>query len=216
MYHQMPCGARFWKVLFAIDQDIAETTRSAACPCGGYLHVANYPRKPRGGPEDLPESYRSRLSFCCSRDGCRKRATPPSVRFLGPKLYLGIVVILVTALRQGPTPRGARELGHRFSADRRTIARWQVFWRDQFPETAFWRIERGRVTPTVEITELPRSILLAFLPRGGRQHEAWQRLLKFLSPVTRPGAMAIAAGAGGQASLMGRAHPQRMPVDFSG
>ncbi len=80
------------------------------CSCGGRLHSANYPRAPRGGPDHLPEEYRSRFSFCCDRDGCRKRMTPPSVRFLGRKVYLGAVVILVSAMRQGPTPRRVREL----------------------------------------------------------------------------------------------------------
>lgn len=189
MYHDLPRDARFWVVLFSIDQDLAEKTRNAACPCGGRLHVADYPRNPRGGPEDLPDSYRLRLSFCCAREGCRKRVTPPSVRFLGPKVYLGVVVVLVSTLRQGPTPRAARELSRRFGADRRTIARWQVFWREQFPETDFWKIARGRLTPTIEIVELPRSIVLAFLAHGGGEYEGWARLLQFLSPMTVPGSV---------------------------
>ena len=48
MYHDLPRTARFWSFLFAIDQDLAETTRKQGCPCGGRLHCANYPRKPRG------------------------------------------------------------------------------------------------------------------------------------------------------------------------
>jgi hypothetical protein len=40
-----------------------------------------------------------RFSFCCDRDGCRNRATPPSVRFLGRKVYLGAVVMLISASR---------------------------------------------------------------------------------------------------------------------
>ena len=59
MYHDLPHVARFWSVLFAIDQDLAETTRKNACPCGGRLHSANYPRKPRGTPAQLPERIRS-------------------------------------------------------------------------------------------------------------------------------------------------------------
>ena len=78
MYHQLLCDASFWLFLFSVDQDLAKITREKACPCGGRLHRANYPRNPRGGPDDLAESYRYRLSFCCDRDGCRKRITPPS------------------------------------------------------------------------------------------------------------------------------------------
>ena len=110
MYHDLPRVARFWSVLRAIDQDLAETTRKKACFCGGRLHAANYLRKPRGTPLQLSEQECLRLSFCCDRDGCRKRTTPPSVRFLGSKVYLGVVVILISALRQGPSPRRIREL----------------------------------------------------------------------------------------------------------
>ena len=123
MYHELLCNASFWAFLFRVDQDLAQTCRHERCACGGRLHVADYPRKPRGGPKDLLESYGYRLSFCCDRDGCRKRTTPPSVRFLGHKVYLGVVVILVTAMRQGATPRRVRELSQAFGADRRTIAR---------------------------------------------------------------------------------------------
>ena len=95
MYHDLPRPAEFWSLLFEIDQDLAETTRKNGCPCGGRLHRANYPRKPRGGPDTLPETYQLRLSFCCDRDGCRKRVTPPSVRFLGRKVYLGALILIV-------------------------------------------------------------------------------------------------------------------------
>jgi len=33
--------------------------------------------------------------FCCAVDGCRSRATPPSLRFLGRKVYLAAIVVLV-------------------------------------------------------------------------------------------------------------------------
>ena len=58
MYHDLPRDASFWAFLFSIDQDLAEQARQKACPCGGRLHRANYPRKPRGGGEDLPEAVR--------------------------------------------------------------------------------------------------------------------------------------------------------------
>ena len=89
--------------------------------------------------------------------------TPPSVRFLGRKVYLGVIVILISAMRQGPTPRRVRELSTRFGADRRTIARWQVFWREHFPQTPFWKIARARLVPVVEIVSLPYSLVDAFL-----------------------------------------------------
>jgi len=190
MYHDLPRSARLWSLLLAIDQDLARETRKNACPCGGRLHCANYLRKPRGTPVQMPESQCLRLSFCCDRDGCRKRVTPPSIRFLGPKVYLGAIVILLSAMRQGPTPRRVRELSTRFGADRRTIARWQVFWREHFPQTPFWKVARAGLVPVVTIVSLPYSLVEAFLLRH-RICRGWTLLLRFLSPITIPGALRI-------------------------
>jgi hypothetical protein len=186
MYHDLPRTARFWLVLFAIDRDLAETVRKEGCSCGGRLHYANYLRKPRGTSVQIPMSQRLRLSFCCDRDGCRKRTPPPSVRFLGRKVYLGAIVILISALRQGPTPRRVRELSQRFGADPQTIARWQLFWREHFPQTPFWKIARSRIVSAVEIVSLPYSLVDAFLSRHPRCR-GWTKLLGFLSPITATG-----------------------------
>jgi hypothetical protein len=187
MYQELPGGATFWLFLFAVDQDLAQSARAKACPCGGRLHSANYPRKPRG-VDDLPEDYGRRFSFCCARDGCRKRVTPPSARFLGRKVYLFAVIVLVSAMRQGPTPRRVRVLSETFGADRRTIARWQVFWREHFPQTPFWKSARGRLPATAAIVLVPRALLEAFL-RGSDPCQDWGRLLRFLAPITIRGGL---------------------------
>ena len=44
--------------------------------------------------EPAAEAFSRRFSLCCGRDGCRHRATPPSVRFLGGRVYVGAVVIV--------------------------------------------------------------------------------------------------------------------------
>jgi hypothetical protein len=190
MYHDLPDSASFWSFLLTVDEDLAEQTRKSGCPCGGRLHSANYPRKPRGTPDQLPEPQRLRHSFCCERDGCRKRATPPSVRFLGRKVYLGAIVILISAMRQGPTPRRVRELSQRFGADESTIARWQVFWREHFPQTPFWKVARAGLVTLGQITSLPYSLVDAFLRRHPPS-EGWTLLLRFLAPITVPGGLSI-------------------------
>ena len=183
MYHKLLQDSTFWTFLFRIDQDLAKTAQAEACPkCGGRLDCANYPRKPRG-PRNLPSQYRYRLSFCCSRDGCRKRVTPPSVRFLGRKVYLGVIVVLVSALRQGPTPRRLRELTERFGVSRRTIYRWRDFWNEHFPKTKFWKTARARLVPVSAIECFPRSLLEAFV-RVCDDHDSWGKFLRFLSPIT--------------------------------
>jgi hypothetical protein len=189
MYHDLFRHASFWTFLFGVDEDLANRARHQGCSCGGRLHCANYPRKPRGGCENLPEAYDYRLSFCCDRDGCRKRTTPPSVRFLGRKVYLGAVVVLVAAMQQGPSARRVRELSQLFSADRRTIARWQIFWRELFPHTSFWKVSRGRFV-RLAIADLPRVLFEAFI-HSPDSREDWQRLLEFLSPITITGGLLI-------------------------
>lgn len=180
-------AASFWSFLLSVDQDLAERSRKKGCPCGGRLHRADYRRAPRGGGADLPEQCCYRFSFCCDRDGCRKRATPPSVRFLGRKVYLGAVVVLISAMRQGPTPRRLGELSRLFGVDAATISRWQAFWRDQVPKTPFWRIARARLLAVVESTAaLPRSLVGAFCYTDDVYRD-WVRLLRFLSPISVAG-----------------------------
>jgi hypothetical protein len=190
MYHDLPDSASFWSFLLDVDADLAEETRKEGCPCGGRLHCANYPRKPRGAPLPLSEFQCLRLSFCCDRDGCRKRVTPPSVRFLGRKVYLAAIVIVVSAMRQGPTPRRVRELSKRFGADENTIIRWQTFWREHFPRTPFWKVARARFVTLGEIVALPYSLVDAFL-RGHPPCDGWRLLLRFLAPITVPGGLQI-------------------------
>jgi hypothetical protein len=185
MYHDLPDGATFWRFLLQVDQDLAGTAREEACPCGGRLHAAHYPRKPRGRAERLPADFCYRFSFCCDRDGCRQRMTPPSVRFLGRKVYLFAVVVLVSAMRQGASPRRVHELSNLFGADRRTIARWQVYWREHVPGTPFWKVARGRLRATAVV--LPHTLLDEFL-QGDNSCAGWGRLLRFLSPITTAGA----------------------------
>ena len=112
------------------------------------------------------------------------------MRFLGRKVYLAAIVILVSAMRQGPTPRRVRELSARFGASESTITRWQTFWREHFPQTSFWKVARATFVTLGEIVSLPLSLVDAFLshhpPRDG-----WTLLLRFLSPITVPGGLQI-------------------------
>jgi hypothetical protein len=182
MYHELLRDASFWTFLLTIDRSLAEKCQEDGCRCGGRLHTANYLRKPRG-PRALPKEHRYRLSFCCDREGCRKRVTPPSARFLGRKVYLGAVVVLVAAMRQGPTPRRVDELTKLFKVDRKTIYRWREFWNEHFPRTTFWKVARARLVPVFTVVDFPRSLLEAFV-RAPDDRDGWGNLLEFLSPIS--------------------------------
>jgi hypothetical protein len=177
-----PIDSRFLSFLRFIDGDLASMARARGCRCGGALHSADYPRKPRGGPSDIEEEDRRRLSFCCDREGCRSRVTPPSVRFLGRKVFLGAVVVLSIAMRQGPSPTSIRKLHELFGVSRRTLSRWRGFWREAFSETRFWKGVRGLFMPPVARESLPLSLLQRFGAVASERTVG--ALLRFLAPVT--------------------------------
>ncbi len=153
-------AASFYQKLFQLDQAIANDAQAAGCPhCGDRLLGANYPRKPRGVRSALDESYHYRLSFCCARDGCRRRTTPPSVRFFGRKVYLGVIVILVTALQDGLTEWRRRQSIEQLDLWTQTTARWQRWWREHVPTTRCWQALRSRFMPPIEICILPGALL---------------------------------------------------------
>jgi hypothetical protein len=84
LYQAVLADARFHEQLLVFDRDLSAIAQAAGCgQCGGAVHAAPFGRKPRGGPAGLGRDYARRFSFCCAVDGCRKRKTPPSLRFLG-------------------------------------------------------------------------------------------------------------------------------------
>ncbi len=174
-----------------IDADLAEKARAAGCPaCGGRLDVANYPRKPRG-VDGLDGEYDVRTSFCCAVDGCRRRRTPMSVRFLGRKVYLGVVVVLASALARGPTKTSVTRLSALLGITRRTLARWCRWWSTTFATSRFWESVRGRFVPAVEVAMLPASVLSRMT--ATRDEPMIVALLNVLAPIsTRPGLEASA------------------------
>jgi hypothetical protein len=180
LYTTLLTDGNWFEILTAIDLDLATTVQADGCRrCRGRLHHGDYPRKPRGGPADLPASYEKRTSFCCAR--YRKRRTPASVRFLGRRVYLAAVVVLACVLRQGPTAWRVARLRDLLGVSADTLARWHRWWRDAFVRTAFWRAARGRFAESVDETDLPRALLARF---PGDARAAVVGMLRFLSPLT--------------------------------
>lgn len=125
-------------------------------------------RKPRGGPADLPEAFAVRLSWCCGREGCRRRVLPPSVLFWGRRVYWGAVVLVITALRQGRVAGStAQRLQVLFGVTRPTLARWLRYFRDLFPQTPPWRRLVGRLWPPVRADHLAEDVLTRFVRARG-------------------------------------------------
>ena len=171
-----------YPILLHLDRELAREACQGGCLfCGGALHQANYPRKPRGGPVANDPEYCLRLSFCCATEGCRRRHTPASVLFLGRKVFFAAVVVLVSCLQQGPSPERLERLQELMGASARTVKRWLKWWRTEFVESAFWTANRGLLASPVSILELPQSLLSSFL---GKARDQLVSLLRFLGPLT--------------------------------
>ena len=183
MCHAFVSNARFYQFLFQIDQDIANEVQQEGCVhCGGTLHVACYPRKPRGIRLVLDRSYETRLSFCCATDGCRRRCTPPSVRFLGRKVYLGSIVILVMAMEHGLSTKRCKRLIDQLDLYPQTLSRWRQWWRKIFPVSRCWQTHKSHFIAPVDIRQLPGA-LLGRLHGMNLAHRVCL-LLRLLMPIT--------------------------------
>lgn len=182
MCQELLGDTRLFRLLARMDEDLAAQAQAEGCVCGGRLHRARYPRKPRGSPAALEEAYAWRHSFCCAREGCRRRKTPVSVRFLGRRVYLGAVVLLATACQGGLTRRRVAALRERLGVSERTLRRWRTWWRETFPKTRFWRTARAGFVPPVAPGELPASLVERFA--GADAIERGVRLLAFLAPLS--------------------------------
>lgn len=173
-------GNKVYQLLDEIDADFARREREQGCRwCSGKLHSARYERKPRGGPKRNEVVYR--WSFCCEKEGCRKRHTPASVRFLGRKVYESVVVVLISALSHGLNPGAVEILRSALGIDRRTLLRWRQWWRETFVQSRFWKAARARFSPPTCEATLPHSLCERF---GWEELEKLLKLMKWLTPLS--------------------------------
>ncbi len=199
---------RLYEHLLRCDRDLAREARDQGCRCGGRLDGGNYPRKPQGGPpipavlREKDRDHSRRLSLCCA--SCRRRTTPPSVRFLGRRWYLAATVLLVSALRDGLTPRRVARLHELYDVSRRTLERWRTWWLETFVTTDLWLAFRGRLVPPVDESDLPRALLERFGGLGTKR--GLVATLRFLAPL----------GASEHARRGAIAGPQRVSLDKRG
>jgi hypothetical protein len=178
---------RLYEFLEKIDKNFASQVKTRGCEhCGAVLHRADYARKPRGA--QFGASWDRRCSFCCSRDGCRKRHTPASVRFLGRKVYAGVIVVLVSAMMHGANQHRLKRLQQDLTIDRRTLKHWRRWWSQIFVQSAFWTAERGRFREPMAPGQMPLCLVKAF---GARQMNGLIRLMSFLSPITTQSCMRV-------------------------
>jgi hypothetical protein len=180
MVDEVDLGREFFTMLEQHDEGVARRVAVEGCPrCDGPLHRGDYDRKPRGALiAPAGEEFVRRFSLCCGREGCRKRATPPSLRFLGRRVYLGAVVLVASMLAQALGTEGSvrRVTG----VPARTTKRWLGWWQGPFLSTAVLVAVQARLVG-VDTKELPASIV-AKLP--GTWQQRVRVVLEFLAPLT--------------------------------
>ena len=182
MYQKLLKKSKLFWILKKIDETIAGEARDRGCLCGGKLHQANYPRKPRGSPVGDRKDFQRRLSFCCSREGCRRRTTPPSVLFLGGKVYFSALIVIISARRLETPQKRINELCGLVGVRPRTLHRWLKWWREDFVRSEHWIAEQGRFRTCPKQTKLPLSLLDSFNRKGPAHKLAL--LLRFIAPLT--------------------------------
>lgn len=164
-----------------VDREIAEAHRGLGCQlCGeGRLHRSDFVRKPLGlaSKQEQDDPLRTRLSFCCDRKACRRRTTPPSVRFLGRRQYVAPLVVLLTAM---VSSRRIRQLCQELEIDCRTLKRWRRWWSEEYSRGRHWRALRACFADPPR-DGLPRSLLMML---GGLRPRPIRTLLRALGPVT--------------------------------
>jgi len=174
----------FLKSLYEFDKLEAKRVKSSDCPhCGGKLDRSDYWRNPRGLAV-LERKYKRRFSFCCRI--CRRRVTPGSVRFLGRKVYLGLVVVLVSYLRQGRESVELKRLCALSGSSEVTIRRWLRWWQDAVVISDFWRGSCSFFSPPLGEERFVFSVCEAFRSISDNIKEALQKLLRFFKPITIP------------------------------
>jgi hypothetical protein len=177
VYDEVLLDPAFFLFLLRIDEEFASEIRREGCrQCGAALHVADFPRKPRGCPAAVVEEFSWRFSFTCGK--CKRRATSLSVRFLGRRVYVAVVLMLVSP----PQGVATRQLCNQLSVPVRTLQRWRRWWTEEFLRTPFWQATRSRFMPPVLTAQLPASLLDRF-----EVHSPTERLaqaLRLLSPLS--------------------------------
>jgi hypothetical protein len=103
------------------------------------------------------------------------------VRFLGRKVYAGVVVVLVSAMMHGLSAQRVKRLGQALEIDRRTLKHWREWWKSRFVPGRFWRAHQGRFRRPIPVEHMPLGLVETF---GAWQREGLLRLMRFLLPIT--------------------------------
>lgn len=183
MSHVLAPDFNFHAYLRHVDQVAAGVIDRAGCRhCGGRLDVANFPRKVRGldPASEAAGGYDVRLSLCCAREGCRRRATPPSVRFFGRRIFASVVFMLVAVGTGGRSVDSALPT----SSSRPSWAtrkRWASWWAERFVLEPWFVVLASRLATPVDLRCPAKDLLSRF---DGGIVDRIANVLALLAPMT--------------------------------
>jgi hypothetical protein len=95
---------------------------------------------------------------------------------------MGTVVVLMSAMRHGATPKRMAQLRELVGVCRRTVEHWREWWLNGFVQSPFWKAARGLLRAPIDEKQLPLSLLSSF--SGQSEKEKLIKLLRFLLPLT--------------------------------
>lgn len=166
---------KFLEQLFLEDSREAGRVRSQGCPhCGGRLHQAHYPRKVRGVTEQAAEFFERRFSFCCA--DCRKRQTPPSLRFQSRAVYAAVAILFAGVIA---VERSLAEAVRQLGAARQTVGRWRHWFCQELPSSDWWKRYSGHFGEPPDAQQMPLSLLEQVA--GATKTQRVMRTMKLLS-----------------------------------
>ena len=173
--HGKACvSAESFEKLYWRDERAGKRTKRKGCPhCKGKLHDVHYQRKPRGIVGHLDDKFKRCFCYCCA--ACRHRVWPPSLRFLGARVYCSAVVLLRSA-SQAQLNVSLREAFDAVRVCRQTLARWRTWWQEHVPGTSFWRDKVAVLMPPIKPPEMPDSLVSTFDVRV-------EEMLRFIAPL---------------------------------
>lgn len=184
--HEQGSSIKFHELLLALDERAAARVREAGCPrCGGPLYAAHYARKVRGISDDTAEAghYDVRFSLCCGREGCRARATPPSTRFSGRRVYatLAVLVLSLSPRAQAEAVQSVSAVAKPRAPARSTRERWLCWWRAGLFSAPWFSAMCAWFAEPADAAHAPETLLSKFT---GALHTRIVDLVVWLSPHT--------------------------------
>ena len=178
--HSFEGFASLYRFLEQLDLDAISKAKDIPCAfCGGKLDRSDIPRKPRGVALDSGEDV-YKYSLCCREEGCRKRNTPASLRFMGRKVFLGFFILFASSLPSKREGDSILKISGELEVSPQTLTRWLKYWREEFKMTPFWRREQGLFKTPYE--ENFACLLISRFSVEATNQDSWKRLLVFLAP----------------------------------